>query len=228
MAPALSSSPLVASATVVTTATSVTTATDVTTATNVTTATGVTTASGVTTVTGVTTETDVTTVTDISTGTGVTTATGVIMAANVTTATDVTTATGLTTTTGVTPSLTDVTAIVTGFGMVGDNVDQNVRPSFQRGDMQTESWHCFHSYAVVDRVDISHLSDEPPAAVVSSDSVLPSSSDQVELYGEFEVLVLRYIHYLCNCGDTGEIVSAELLCNTLTDLKNKLPVYNGI
>ena len=172
--------------------------------------------------TGVTTETDVTTVTDISTGTGVTTATGVIMAANVTTAT------GLTTTTGVTPSLTDVTAIVTGFGMVGDNVDQHVRPSFQRGDMQTELWHCFHSYAVVDRVDISHLSDEPPAAVVSSDSVLPSSSDLVELYGEFEVLVLRYIHYLCNCGDTGEIVSAELLCNTLTNLKNKLPVYNGI
>ena len=112
--------------------------------------------------------------------------------------------------------------------MVGDNVDQHVRPSFQRGDMQTELWHCFHSYAVVDRVDISHLSDEPPAAVVSSDSVLPSSSDLVELYGEFEVLVLRYIHYLCNCGDTGEIVSAELLCNTLTNLKNKLPVYNGI
>ena len=150
------------------------------------------------------------------------------LVATATGVTSVTTATDVTTANGVTSSPTDVTAIITGFGMVGDNVDQNVRPSFQRGDMQTESWHCFHSYAVVDRVDISHLSDEPSATVVSPDSVLPNSSDLVKLYGEFEVFILRYIHYCCNCGDTSVIVFAELLCNTLTDLKNKLPVYNGI
>ena len=78
--------------------------------------------------------------------------------------------------------------------MVGDNVDQNVRPSFQRGDMQTESWHCFHSYAVADRVDISHLSEEPSAAVVHPDSVLPDDGDLMKLYEEFEVFILRYVH----------------------------------
>ena len=88
-------------------------------------------------------------------------------------------------------SSTSSASDVIGFGMVGDNVDQNVRPSFQRGDMQTESWHCFHSYAVGDRVDISHLSDEPSAAVVHPDSVLPSESDLTKLYEDFEVFILR-------------------------------------
>ena len=31
-----------------------------------------------------------------------------------------------------------------GFVIVGDNIDKNVRPSFQRVDRKTESWHCFH------------------------------------------------------------------------------------
>ena len=73
------------------------------------------------------------------------------------------------TTSATSVTLTSSASNVTGFGMVGDNVDQNVRPSFQREDMQTESWHCFHSYAVADCVDISHLSEEPSAAVVHPD-----------------------------------------------------------
>ena len=49
-----------------------------------------------------------------------------------------------------TSSSSTVNAIVpvNGFVIVGDNIDKNVRPSFQRQNHQTESWHCFHSYAV--------------------------------------------------------------------------------
>jgi len=37
-----------------------------------------------------------------------------------------------------------------GFKIVGDNIDKNVRPSFQRAQHQTKSLHYFNSYAVRD------------------------------------------------------------------------------
>ncbi len=46
-----------------------------------------------------------------------------------------------------------------GFKIVGDNIDKNVRPSFQRLTHQTKSLHFFHSYAVKDRVNLSSASD---------------------------------------------------------------------
>ena len=85
----------------------------------------------------------------------------------------------------------DTTRSSDGFVMVGDNIDKNVRPSFQRGDFQTESWHCFHSYAVANRVHATHLSDTTPSATVTSDSVLPTNDDLLEIYKDFEVLVSR-------------------------------------
>ena len=78
-----------------------------------------------------------------------------------------------------------------GFVIVGDNINKNVRPLFQRGDFQTESWHCFHSYAVANRVDVIHLSNNTPSVIVTSDSVLPTKDDLLEIYKDFEVLVSR-------------------------------------
>ena len=78
-----------------------------------------------------------------------------------------------------------------GFVIVGDNIDKNVRPSFQRGDFQTESWHCFHSYAVANHVDVIHLSNNTLSAIVTSDSVLPTKDDLLEIYKDVEVLVSR-------------------------------------
>ena len=47
-----------------------------------------------------------------------------------------------------------------GFKIVGDNIDKNFRRSFQRVDfIQTRSFHYFHSYAVLDRIDISGYTD---------------------------------------------------------------------
>ena len=44
---------------------------------------------------------------------------------------------------------------LTGFKIVGDNIDKIVRPSNQRVDHQTRSYHYFHSFAVLDRIDLS-------------------------------------------------------------------------
>ncbi len=42
-----------------------------------------------------------------------------------------------------------------GFKIVGDNIDKNVRPSYQRLDRQTQSLCYFHSYAVRNNLDLS-------------------------------------------------------------------------
>ena len=80
-----------------------------------------------------------------------------------------------------------------GYVIVGDNIDKNVRPSFQRTDRKTESWHCFHSYAVYNRVNISKLSDSMPSGEVSVTSVLPNKQDLQRIFEDFEVLISRYL-----------------------------------
>jgi len=85
---------------------------------------------------------------------------------------------------------TTVTRPTEGFIIVGDNIDKNVRPSFQRVD-RTESWHCFHSYAVCNRIDVSKLKDGVPSGEVSSASVLPNMTDLQGILKDFQVLVSR-------------------------------------
>jgi len=78
-----------------------------------------------------------------------------------------------------------------GFTIVGDNIDKNFRPSYQRQDRQTKSVHYFHSYAVKNRVDVSALSDARPPAVLSADVILPTQSDVDKLLSDFEILTSR-------------------------------------
>lgn len=50
-----------------------------------------------------------------------------------------------------------------------NNVDKNVCPSLQRLDHHTQSLHYFHSFAVLDWVDFSSLSDaEPPIGEIDT------------------------------------------------------------
>ena len=44
------------------------------------------------------------------------------------------------------------------YKIVGDNIDKNIRASFQRIDHQTKSIHYFHTFAAKDRIDFSNLS----------------------------------------------------------------------
>lgn len=79
-----------------------------------------------------------------------------------------------------------------GYILVGDNIDKNIRPSFQRIDKTTRSLHHFHVYAVLDRVDFSGLSDTTPTTtVVDPLSLLPSNNDIARLKQEMSILISR-------------------------------------
>ena len=76
--------------------------------------------------------------------------------------------------------------------MVMDNVDMNVRRSFQQCDRTTTSYHFCHVYGLLNQIDSSSLSDGPPSGNLSSDMVLPNSSDLKRIMGDFAVLVSRH------------------------------------
>ena len=79
-----------------------------------------------------------------------------------------------------------------GFKLVGDNVDKNVHASYQRIGRSTQSLHYFHSYAVLDRVDFSGLSDEPPPpSIVDPLSFLPTDSDISVVERDMCILISR-------------------------------------
>ena len=81
-----------------------------------------------------------------------------------------------------------------GYKIVGDNVDKNIRPSFQRTERQTKSLHYFHACAAKDRIDFSLLSDVTSTEVVMDlHSLLPDDSDVATIKEEFVILISRYL-----------------------------------
>ena len=80
-----------------------------------------------------------------------------------------------------------------GFKAVGNNID-NIRPSFSRLDKNTNSLHCFHHYAGLDRVNLSSLSDVTPNAPVDVDKLLINCNDVPQLNSDAVVQIARYIH----------------------------------
>ena len=79
-----------------------------------------------------------------------------------------------------------------GFKIVGDNIDKNFRRTFQRIDYQTRSFHFFHSFAVLDRVDLSGVSDLPKPGIIELTKVLPTQTEIQELKKTLTILVARY------------------------------------
>lgn len=83
----------------------------------------------------------------------------------------------------------------TGFKLLGDNFDKNVRPSYQRSNKQTVSLHFFHALAVSDRIDFSALSDAAPHSVVIDPCLLlPTAADVETVKKEFQVFISRFAH----------------------------------
>ena len=80
-----------------------------------------------------------------------------------------------------------------GFVLMTDNVDKNVRQSYQRIDRQTQSLHYCHSCAVKNRVNVSGLSDKPAAAEISVETFLPTDGDLKQLLNDMEILIQRLI-----------------------------------
>ena len=87
-----------------------------------------------------------------------------------------------------------------GFKIVGDNIDKNIKPSFQRHEIKGKSLHYFHSYAVKDRVDLSSLSDTTPEICDPDPSMLVPCADDIScILKEIEILLSRYNYVVYNC-----------------------------
>lgn len=89
-----------------------------------------------------------------------------------------------------------------GFCVIGDNIDKNVNPRHQTLEHTARSLHYFNSYAVLDRINLSGLSDEQPSMELSSfdySSLFPSPDDYKQLKAGFAVLVSRVLaqHFPC-------------------------------
>lgn len=72
-----------------------------------------------------------------------------------------------------------------------DNVDMNVRRSYQRVGSTATSYHFCHGYAAQNRVHSTKLADGPPSGTLTIDDVLPSINDLESSLNDFEVLVSR-------------------------------------
>ena len=77
--------------------------------------------------------------------------------------------------------------------LVADNIDKNIRASFQRINYSTLSLHHVNTYAVKDRMNLSNLSDVPMAKQFDITSLLPSTDDSKAINSEFETLVSRFV-----------------------------------
>ena len=79
-----------------------------------------------------------------------------------------------------------------GFVLVIDNIDLNVRRSDQRVNRTTSSYHFCHAFALLNRVNSTHLADQPPSGVLSLDLLLPTKADLDSILKEFQTFVSRY------------------------------------
>ena len=82
-----------------------------------------------------------------------------------------------------------------GFKIVGDNLDKNFRCTFQRIDYQTRSFHFFHAYAVLDRVNLSGTSDIPQPGLIDFTKVIPTRAEVIELNQILSIFITRCVMY---------------------------------
>ena len=84
------------------------------------------------------------------------------------------------------------------FKLCGNNIDKSVKRRYMRCDKGNHSLHYFHSYAALDRIDLSGLSDEilpgclPDPQKIAS-ALLPSVLDDTILKQNFSVLISRIL-----------------------------------
>ena len=83
-----------------------------------------------------------------------------------------------------------------GYKFVGDNIDKNIKPRYQRQDHRGLSLHYFHGFGVLDRVNMSKLSDISPSVHDRDfNNFLLSKEDIKSLKEELEILVSRYAKF---------------------------------
>jgi len=88
------------------------------------------------------------------------------------------------------------TPLCPGYTIVIDNIDMNVRRSYQRLDRTTNSYHFCHGYAVLNRVNSTDLPDGPQMGILSPELILPNQEDLDNVISDFTTLVSRYCLYI--------------------------------
>lgn len=81
------------------------------------------------------------------------------------------------------------------FKIVGDNVDKVVKRSFERISSPSAEMHYFHCYAVLDRIDLSGMSDSASFGSCCIPELLPTSEDIVTIKHHFSTLISRYDNF---------------------------------
>ena len=76
------------------------------------------------------------------------------------------------------------------YKLIGDNIDKTIKPRDMRVDHQSQSLHYFNMYAVQDRVDLSHLSNE--SRIIDPDEIdfskfLPLAEDYEAITDNFVI-----------------------------------------
>ena len=84
------------------------------------------------------------------------------------------------------------------YKLIGDNIDKTIKPRDMRVDHQSQSLHYFNMYAVQDRVDLSHLSNESRIMIIDPDEIdfskfLPLAEDYEAITDNFVVLILKIL-----------------------------------
>ena len=80
-----------------------------------------------------------------------------------------------------------------GFKLVIDNVNKNIRPTFQRIDRQTQSLHYCHTIAIKDRIDLSKYSELSCSNLLKISDFLPNAQDLKLIKKDFQILVYRLV-----------------------------------
>ena len=85
------------------------------------------------------------------------------------------------------------------FRLCGDNIDKTVRRRFLRSDRGNVSLHYFHSFAIINRIDFSNLSDDLPDNSTVTDlenvalSLQPTKLDDKILQKNIGTLISRIL-----------------------------------
>ncbi len=92
---------------------------------------------------------------------------------------------------------------------MGDNLDKHIKPRYMRSDHQAKSIHYFHSYATLNRIDVSAANAKELKTDVKQLAIstfLPSAADCAILKETYTILVARvivcefpFLHHLKKC-----------------------------
>ena len=113
----------------------------------------------------------------------------------------------------------------TGFKIVGDDIDKNTRPANQRIDRRTKSFHYFHSYAMLDRINWTDVSiSQPVVEDLDPRSFLLTLSEVERLKEDFHIVMSRYRSSKCRERSQGKACCARVL---VMRMKNEFSHESG-